>query len=146
VDVAVLKGGEKIDFLAAPDIVPASRQILLGRKSTDKLFRFPGGFSDPNSDSLEADARREVAEEMGVEVGDVRYVGSTLVNDWRYRNEPDCIKTALFTAAYVHGRPTPSDDMDAEVRWFVLADLTEKDIAPSHRPLFRMLTDHLKGA
>lgn len=122
------------------------QRILLGRKSTDKLFRFPGGFSDPNSDSLEADARREVAEEMGVEVADVRYVGSTKVDDWRYRNEPDCIKTALFTATYVHGRPTPSDDMDAEVRWFDLATLTEKDIAPSHRPLFRMLTDHLKGA
>ena len=136
VDVAVLQ----LDHAAG------GGKILLGRKSTDKLFRFPGGFSDPRSGSLEEDARREVAEEMGVEVGDVRYIGSAQVDDWRYRHEPDCIKTAMFVAKYIHGRPTPSDDMDAEVRWFDLATLTEKDIVPIHRHLYAMLTDHLKGA
>lgn len=136
VDVAVLQ----------PDHAAGKTKILLGRKSTDKLFRFPGGFSDPGSPSLEVDAKREVAEEMGVEVDGMKYVGSMVVNDWRYRAEPDCIKTALFVGTYVHGRPTPSDDMDAEVRWFDLDALTEKDIVPSHRPLFKMLNDYLKGA
>lgn len=123
-------------------------KLLLGRKSTDRLFRFPGGFSDPASFSLEADARREVAEETGVTIGDPKYVGSAVIDDWRYRNEPDAIKTALFTAQYIHGRPTPSDDMDAEVRWFDLTTLSDQDLVPFHRPLLAMLATHIaqKGA
>lgn len=137
VDVAVIDGPTG----------PGAGRILLGRKSHDKLFRFPGGFSDPSSPSLEADARREVQEEFGVSIEGVRYVGSAVVEDWRYRAEPDCIKTALFRATYTHGRPTPGDDMDAEVRWFNLTDLTEKDIVPQHRPLLALLAaDLTKGA
>jgi bifunctional NMN adenylyltransferase/nudix hydrolase len=118
-------------------------KLLLGRKSSDRLFRFPGGFSDPDSPSLEIDATREVREEMGVEVGDVEYIGSRVVDDWRYRSEKDCIKTALFRACYMFGRPTPSDDLDAEVRWFDLDKLKSKDIVPGHRPLYAMLREAL---
>lgn len=135
VDVAVMRPNTHGD---------SGPQVLLGRKSTDKLFRFPGGFSDPRSPSLEADARREVAEETGVTIEGLQYVGSTVVDDWRYKYEPDCIKTVLFVAAYVHGRPEPSDDLDAEVRWFAIRDLTDKDIVPVHRPLLDMLTKYLQ--
>lgn len=131
------------------------QKILLGRKPNEKQFRFIGGFSDPRSDSLETDARREVAEEAGVEVGDVTYLGSRVQDDWRYANEADCIKTALFKAKYVHGRPTPGDDIE-EVRWFGLGSfsgsrsdtITETElkyttIVESHRPLMAMLFDYL---
>ncbi len=50
------------------------------------------------------DAKREVQEEAGVEVGNITYLGSTLINDWRYRGEIDKIKTALFVAKYVFGK------------------------------------------
>ena len=129
VDVAILTGDRT--------------RVLLGRKSTDKLFRFPGGFSDPASVCLEEDAAREAYEETGVSVDDIRYVGSTVVEDWRYRAEPDCIKTALFVATYVYGRPTPADDLDAEVKWFDLKSLTPDQIVPAHRPLLGMLTTYL---
>jgi bifunctional NMN adenylyltransferase/nudix hydrolase len=126
-------------------ILDASKGILLGRKHTDgDLYRLIGGFSDPRSETLEQDAKREVMEEAGIEVGDLRYVGSRRVDDWRYRGEPDCIKTALFTAKYLHGRPTPGDDID-EVKWFPFlpgAQFSEnwlKTIVPTHRPLMRML-------
>ena len=118
------------------------KRILLGRKHSDGgHYRLIGGFSDPRSETLEQDAKREVMEEAGIEVGDLRYVGSRRVDDWRYRNEPDCIKTALFTAKYLHGRPTPGDDID-EVRWFEFGDrLMPLDtiIVPTHRPLMAML-------
>lgn len=116
------------------------QKILLGRKPNEKQFRFIGGFSDPKSDSLETDCRREVAEEAGVEIGDVTYIGSRVQDDWRYRGEADCIKTALFKAKYLHGRPTPGDDIE-EVRWF---DLPVRGIlTESHVPLMSMLYGYL---
>lgn len=129
VDVAILDG----------------RKLLLGRKPNQAQFRFIGGFSDPRSPSLEADVRREVSEETGVSVDGIQYVGSVVVDDWRYRDEADCIKTALFTAQYTFGRPTPGDDIE-EVRWFDLQGIRiEHDIVPEHRPLMGMLRDHLRN-
>lgn len=120
-------------------------QILLGRKHNEKPYRLIGGFSDPKSPDFETDARREVIEETGIEVGGLKYIGSTLVSDWRYRNEPDGIKTMLFIGKYLHGRPTPGDDIE-EVRWF---DFDERrplnsEIVPSHHPLMAMLRTYLK--
>jgi bifunctional NMN adenylyltransferase/nudix hydrolase len=125
VDVAVLDGTREF-------------KVLLGRKAHEKLFRFLGGFSDPNSETFEADARREVQEEAGVTITDPIYLGSRRVPDWRYRNEPDCIKTILFKADYLAGRPTPGDDIE-EVRWFTIDTLKLTDIVPAHRPLMEML-------
>lgn len=121
-----------------------STRVLLGRKPNEALYRFLGGFSDPRSPDFETDARREVSEEAGIEVGDVTYLGSAVVDDWRYRNEPDCIKTLMFRAKYLHGRPTPGDDIE-EVRWFDLP-VQPSQILEVHRPLMAMLNDNLKGA
>lgn len=124
-------------------------KLLLCRKDNEKLYRFVGGFSDPDSISFEADAKREVAEETTLEVGDLEYIGSTRVEDWRYRSEPDCIKTMMFSARYLFGRPEPRDDI-VEVRWFDLCDaegvqkINPAEIAPNHRPLLTMLLNHYR--
>ncbi len=122
-------------------------RLLLGRKPNEKLFRFIGGFADPTSTSYEDDAAREVREETSLEVDDIEYITSMKVDDWRYRGEPDCIKTMLFTARYVFGRPEPKDDI-AELRWFDYCDsegiqkINPLDIVPHHRPLLAKLNTH----
>lgn len=117
-------------------------RVLLGRKPDERLYRFIGGFAEPRSANFEQDAVREVSEEAGVEVGDLHYVGSLNVDDWRYRNEPDCIRSMLFTAKYLHGRPTPGDDIE-EVRWFDPCGIRKEEIVPTHRPLMEMLRKEL---
>ncbi len=113
-------------------------RLLLARKEAESDFRFIGGFADPDSPCYEADARREVQEETGVEITEPEYVGSLLVDDWRYRGEVDKIKSLLFRARLVSGRPQAQDDI-AEVRWFDVAKLTDADFIPTHRPLWALL-------
>jgi bifunctional NMN adenylyltransferase/nudix hydrolase len=125
VDVAILKGDE----------------CLFGRKPNEAKYRFIGGFADPRSESYEADAKREVAEETGLSVEDVKYIGSTLIDDWRYRNEPDKIKTLMFKATYQFGAAKPNDDIE-ETRWLPLT-VNALQIVPEHRPLLAMLKENL---
>lgn len=113
-------------------------KLLLARKPHEKEHRFFGGFADPGSPSFEADARREVQEECGVEISDPIYVGSALIDDWRYRNEVDKIKTLLFRATYLSGRPEAADDI-AEARWFEVKALTPEHFVAAHRPLWALL-------
>ena len=115
-------------------------RILLARKEAEHSYRFIGGFADPGSPSYEADAKREVQEETGVQVSEPTYVGSMLIDDWRYRSEVDKIKTLLFAATVLFGHPEANDDI-AEVRWFDYAKLAESDLVYEHRPLLAMLRE-----
>jgi len=118
--------------------------ILLVRRHGETKFRFPGGYAQTDSPSYEADAKREVAEETGVAIGELKYIGSTLIDDWRYRNEVDKIKTLVFEAQYVYGPLKPTDEEEIElVKWFDLTELTDNDIAEEHHVIFEMYTSQL---
>lgn len=114
-------------------------QMLMAKKPNETLWRFVGGFSDPRSDSLEEDVRREVMEEAGVEIDQIMYVTSAKVQDWRYRSEIDCIKSAFFIAHYVYGRPTAGDDV-SEVGWLPI-DLEEGRVVEEHRGFLKRLKE-----
>ena len=119
--------------------------VLLGKKDGEAHLRFIGGFADPKSPDYETDARREVMEEAGIEVGGLVYIGSTIINDWRYRKETDKIKTMLFVGTYIHGRPQAADDI-AHVEWVSLSDLLEGKIKimPEHEPLVELFRKSIK--
>ncbi len=123
-------------------------EVLLARKPGERKLRFVGGFADPGSDSYEADARRETREETGLEVSDPIYIGSALVDDWRYRNEQDKIKTMLFVVTRLYGSPKPMDDIEA-LEWLPGARLqhdvvgTEDIFVPEHKPLAALLYNYL---
>jgi bifunctional NMN adenylyltransferase/nudix hydrolase len=120
------------------------KRLLLGQKKGEEQLRFIGGFSDPTSPSYEADAKREVMEETGLEIGEPLYLGSSLVDDWRYRGEVDKIKSSFFVAPYLFGRPEANDDI-ASVHWVTLADFVNGkiEIVNEHKPFIQMLIDHL---
>ena len=116
-------------------------QLLLGRKPGENLWRFPGGFSDVDSPSFEYDASREYWEEVTLQVSPCgwQYVGSFLVDDWRYRHQVDKIKTLLF--AYdlddINDVTTAEagDDLD-EIRWFTFDSIGPDKLVKTHRNLF----------
>jgi bifunctional NMN adenylyltransferase/nudix hydrolase len=117
--------------------------LVLGRKKNEELWRFPGGFSEPNSPSFEDDAKREVREETGLILSHVEYIGSMLIDDWRYRKEVDKIKTLFFIGRNPKGRMEPGDDL-FELKTIELTKWPNySDLVPNHRPLMEMLSRHL---
>lgn len=115
------------------------REVLLARKATDgERLRFIGGFVDTTDPSFEAAARREVREEASdIEVADFRYLGSRLIDDWRYRDSKDRLMTTLFRATYVFGAPIPRDDI-VHLEWMPI-DTMRASLIESHKPLGDML-------
>jgi len=126
-------------------VVNDKGEVLLVKKPGEIQWRFIGGFSDPKSQSLEEDVRREIHEETGVATGDPVYLGSTLIDDWRYRRETDKIKTAFFVVKYLYGAPQGADDVEV-AGWVSLNDLIkDQNIVPEHVVLLKMLIEKYLG-
>jgi 8-oxo-dGTP pyrophosphatase MutT (NUDIX family) len=88
--------------------------------------------SGTSDSSLEAAARREAYEETGgVEISDPKYLGSSHIDDWRYRDSPDGITTVLFLSTYIYGRPVASDDL-AHLEWVDLTTAKERLVTYHH--------------
>lgn len=117
-------------------------KILLVRKPGEDKFRFCGGFVDPKTKSLEENCSREVMEELHIEVSKPKYIGSSNINDWRYRGEVDGVMTTLFACTHISGTPTPDDDI-CEAKWFVLDLLTVDELMPAHHCLLDLLWENI---
>lgn len=118
---------------------PGYRDILLARKENETKFRLPGGFTDPTDDSYEMAALRELGEECGdIEVAELTYLGSSRIDDWRYRDSMDTVITHLYACILTDGEPEPNDDI-AELRWFEVDKLRASHFVAEHQPLFELL-------
>lgn len=118
-------------------------QVLLGRKHQEIQFRFIGGFVDVTDGSYEQTARREAGEETGLDIGNIVYIGSVRVNDWRYKSDTDrSIMTTFFKAKKISGHEKGADDI-AEVKWFNVADLKAEELVPEHTNLVIKLKEVL---
>lgn len=114
--------------------------VLLGRKKIDGgKCRFIGGFVDPADKSLEDAAMREAGEEVkNAKIGNFCFLGSSKINDYRYRGSGDGIMTSLFEAQFYSGTPEPGDDIDDGLEWAEIVKVTER-LIPSHYPLGEIL-------
>ena len=119
-----------------------STKLLLCRKPDQILFQFVGGFASVNSYSFEEDAEREVKEECSICIGNIKYVGSCFIDDERYQDTENKMKSLFFRARHISGSPKAKDDI-VEVRWFNIDYLRTSDLVPKHHPLFSMLMNSI---
>jgi len=122
-------------------------KVLLIQKvsSTEEeknLWRFPGGFVEPKKHkSKEQAASQEVNEETQMSIHpDLLYIGSSVIDDPRWRDTPHGVVTTLFEAKWKSGEAGegPFDDA-ARTKWFDLDELNASNMNPIHAPLFAML-------
>lgn len=125
-------------FATVDVVLKKDGKFLLGRKPHQQKFRFVGGFADPAFDnSYEDSAKREAKEETGLDVASVKYLGSTRIDDPRYRGTPDCIITHLFLAEEWEGSPVATDDI-AELRWFDESEMNASVFVDEHHVLWEL--------
>jgi bifunctional NMN adenylyltransferase/nudix hydrolase len=94
--------------------------------------------------SLEQAAGRELSEEVPkLFTHEFSYIGSTKVNDFRYKGTKDGIMTSLFVTYKLGGTEIAGDDIE-EVEWFDLSTFDLNILTEHHHPLFEMLKKHLK--
>jgi bifunctional NMN adenylyltransferase/nudix hydrolase len=119
--------------------------VLLGRKKDETEFRFIGGFMDVNDNSIEQTVRREAYEETGIEIGDIKYIGSMKVNDWRYRsNKERSIMTSFFKAKKIFGGGSEKANDDiVEVVWKNIKDISNTELVTEHIKLMELLKANL---
>ena len=93
-------------------------RALLGRQSSWPPQRYStlAGFVEPG-EALEDAVRREVAEEVGITVGDVTYAGS---QPWPF---PSSLMVGFFATAESDAISVDGDEI-ADARWFTREDVT----------------------
>jgi NAD+ diphosphatase len=108
-------------------------RCLLTRKASWAPGRYSlvAGFVD-NGECLEGAVRREVQEEVGVDVGDVRYVGS---QNWPFPSQ----LMIGFVATYAGGEVTIDRDELEDARWFPCGSLPNR---PSRHSIAGFILEH----
>jgi bifunctional NMN adenylyltransferase/nudix hydrolase len=113
-------------------------KLLLGRKPKDTLWRFPGGFAAVTDMSYEETAVREMKEETHlIATEEPTYIASRFIDDVRYKDQTDKIKTILFVSTNWEGNAKAGDDL-CEVKWFDIAGIDRNIILPNHQVLFEL--------
>lgn len=109
-------------------------RILLARNSKRvvPMYSVIAGFVEPG-ETLENCVRREVMEEVGIEVKNIRYFGS---QPWPF---PDSLMVA-FTAEYSSGTLTVDNDEIIEAGWYKAEELAQVPI-PTRASVARKLID-----
>jgi 8-oxo-dGTP diphosphatase len=111
-------------------------KFLLQRRSLDEdvlpgYWGVPGGkveLRGAMDDLLEIEAKREVKEEVGLEITNLKYFNSHMSEDSKI--------IVFFTADYKEGEPKPLDGTD-KVGWYTLEDIGEFKLTPNLENLLR---------
>lgn len=121
----------KIIIASGPVIVEEGK-VLLNKHGDDKFWKFCGGRVDESEFHLQQVARREVKEEMGLEVD---FLSNT---PFFFYTEKE-LEGKMISVVLVHflakrkNEVSPGSDI-IEWRWIDIKDLDKEDLAPNIRP------------
>jgi bifunctional NMN adenylyltransferase/nudix hydrolase len=82
-------------------------------------------------------------EEANREIGNLEYISSQKIDDWRYTNETDKIKT-LFYMATANSRDVKAGDDIEHVEWVDVHSIQQTHFEQEHQVLVDALIMHLQ--
>jgi 8-oxo-dGTP diphosphatase len=130
-----LPSAETVIHVVAGIVRDAAGRILLAERPPGKhlagLWEFPGGKCDPG-ESPEHALRRELHEELGIEIGAIKKL---IAVPWRYPQKSillDVYEVATYTGCE-HGREGQA------LRWTTLAEIGSMPMPPADRPVVAAL-------
>lgn len=147
VDIAIIYRGKSKVTGVGPTLVTSGIELLLAKRDDEKGWRFPGGHAmgkgRPQNISYESDASMESMEETFTAPEKLTYIGSTQIDDWRYKSSSETIKTIFFLGEVSNLSTTGGDDV-AHTKFFPVDNITADMFEEEHKILWDMLKTHLK--
>lgn len=118
---------DKPIIIASGPVIIENDKVLLNKHGDDGMWKFVGGKVEAFDISLEEVAKREVMEEMGIEVDIIRPLKPMMID------LPDKIVILIHYLATRRGEIKPGEDI-LKWDWFDIHNLPE-DSAPNIKPV-----------
>lgn len=119
------------------NVIPIDNdKILISKNYDESKWKFIGGFMTIEDQSNELSAKRIILKEVGNEFisDNYKYIGSSQIQDWRYRGEEDKVISNLFTCRYIGGVISPSSDI-SELKFIKINEINKEDFMNEHQNL-----------
>lgn len=122
-------------------VIHKHSQILLGMKKRgfgEGRWNGFGGKVEKGERIIDA-AKREVYEEAGISVKDIKKAGMV---DFEFQGNPEILRVHIFRASEFDGKPKEGEEM--RPKWFNVARLPFKKMWPDDRHWFPLFLDGKK--
>ncbi|MFA5155273.1 MAG: NUDIX hydrolase [Patescibacteria group bacterium] len=122
-------------IIASGPVIVENNKVLLNKDGKDNFWKFCGGRIEESDIDLKETAKREVKEEMGLDVeitDNEPYLFYT-------EKEKDGMKVSVVLVHFLArriGEITPGEDI-REWRWIDINDLDKEAIAPNIKPTLK---------
>jgi ADP-ribose pyrophosphatase YjhB (NUDIX family) len=122
-------------IIASGPVIVEDGKVLLNKHGEDNFWKFCGGRVEDNEVNIKDVAKREVKEEMGLEI--------EILDEAPYffytEKEKDGVKVSVILVHFLArrlGEIIPGDDI-REWKWLKISDLDKEDLAPNIKPTLK---------
>ena len=122
-------------IIASGPVIVENNKVLLNKHGDDTFWKFCGGRVEEDEVNLKNSARREVKEEMGIEIEILDDIPYFFYTEKEISGNQVSVVLAHFLAKRV-GQVVPGEDI-REWSWIDINDLDKEKLAPNIKPVLK---------